>query len=149
MASPYIISGGVNGKLSVLMTYWLSCPRTLLRFHRAISGLKISSVVAMILPCEGRQRRARELRYDSARWRGAIGGTSVWLARCMASRSSSLTVRASASRWRRPRSSAVAFAGVLIIHDMMTLRPATVEILAGGHTSPGSGDPDKPARITT
>lgn len=39
------------------------------------------------------------------------------------------------------------FAGAAIC-DMMTLRPAMLEAFwAGGHTSPGSGDPDKPLRI--
>lgn len=39
------------------------------------------------------------------------------------------------------------FSGAAIC-DMMTLRPAMLEAFwAGGHTSPGSGDPDKPLRI--
>ncbi|AJA11723.1 hydrolase (plasmid) [Sphingopyxis fribergensis] len=39
------------------------------------------------------------------------------------------------------------FAGAAIC-DMMTLRPAMLEAFwAGGHTSPGSGNPDKPLRI--
>ena len=39
------------------------------------------------------------------------------------------------------------FAGAALC-DMMTLRPAMLEAFwAGGHTSPGSGNPDKPQRI--